>query len=57
MVAPVVPDFVVQIQLSMFHAARAGEFAVTDPTLRKVLGRPTIDVRDTLSQFISDAAA
>ncbi|WP_250008825.1 SDR family oxidoreductase [Actinoplanes sp. M2I2] len=34
--------------LGMFRAARRGEFAVTDPTLEKLLGRPATTVRSVL---------
>jgi len=39
----------------MFRAARAGEFAVTDPTLEDLLGRPAIPVRTTLEDILRRA--
>ncbi len=47
-----VPEVVADIQLSMFRASRAGEFAVTDPTLAKVIGRPPLDARATLAPAV-----
>ena len=35
--------------LGMFHAARRGEFAATDPTLEKLIGRPPLTVRSLLA--------
>ena len=35
--------------LGSFHAARRGEFAVTDPTLERLIGRPPTTVRDVLA--------
>lgn len=46
-----VPEQVADIQLSMFRAARAGEFAVTDPTLTTVLGHPTSTVRSMVTRL------
>ncbi|MGI5128888.1 NAD(P)H-binding protein [Pseudonocardia sp. CA-107938] len=37
--------------LGMFLAARRGEFAVTDPTLESVIGRPARTVRTMLAEF------
>jgi NAD(P)H dehydrogenase (quinone) len=39
--------------LGMFRAARRGEFAVTDPTLETVLGRPAVSVRTALQAMLS----
>lgn len=38
------PPAVADLSLGMFRAARRGEFAVTDPTLERVLGRPATGV-------------
>jgi NAD(P)H dehydrogenase (quinone) len=35
--------------LGMFRAARRGEFAVTDPAIEKLIGRPATPVRDFLA--------
>ncbi len=45
---PVVADF----SLGMFQAARRGEFAVADPTLEQVLGRPATPVSVVLRQLL-----
>ena len=42
-------DFV----LGMFRAARRGEFAVTDPTLESILGRPATSVRSVLAGLLT----
>jgi hypothetical protein len=42
----------VEFILGMFTAARRGEFAVTDPTLEILLGRPAIRARDVLHQLL-----
>ncbi|WP_214403780.1 hypothetical protein [Pseudonocardia lacus] len=39
------PADAAEFTLGMFRAARRGEFAVTDPTLEAVLGRPATSVR------------
>ncbi len=43
------PPAVIAITLSMYRAARAGEFAKTDPTLGKLLGREPISARQILA--------
>ena len=43
------PEPFARLFLSSFHAARRGEFAVTDPTLERLLGRPPTTVRDVLT--------
>lgn len=40
--------------LGMYRASRRGEFAVTDPTLERILGRPATPVRTVLEQIIAD---
>ena len=42
------PPAAADFTLGMFRAARNGEFAVTDPTLERILGRPTTPVREML---------
>lgn len=39
--------------LGMFRAARRGEFAVTDPTLENLLGRPAISARTTIEGIVA----
>ncbi|NUP47095.1 MAG: NmrA family NAD(P)-binding protein [Catenulispora sp.] len=46
--APDLADFT----LGMFRAARAGEFAVTDPALETLLGRPATPVRAVLEDML-----
>jgi NAD(P)H dehydrogenase (quinone) len=41
-----------EFTLGMFRAARRGEFAVTDPTLEKLLGRPAISARTILAGLL-----
>jgi NAD(P)H dehydrogenase (quinone) len=43
------PPAVIAITLSMYRAARAGEFARTDPTLGTLLGREPISARQILA--------
>ena len=38
--------------LGMFRAARRGEFAVTDPALESLLGRPAISARSAIEQMV-----
>ncbi len=42
------PADLVEFTLGMFRAARRGEFAVTDPTLERLLGRPATPVSAVL---------
>ncbi|MFG1927013.1 NAD(P)H-binding protein [Cryptosporangium sp. NPDC048952] len=46
------PEPVADFILGMFRAARQGEFAVTDPTLEKVLGRPATPVRSVVERLL-----
>ncbi|MCO8275864.1 NmrA family NAD(P)-binding protein [Actinoplanes sp. TRM 88003] len=48
-VADGMPEFAAEFTLGMFRAARRGEFAVTGPTLEKLLGRPARTVREQLA--------
>ncbi|HEY3557982.1 MAG TPA: SDR family oxidoreductase [Kribbella sp.] len=43
------PEFLVDLTLGIFRAARRGEFAVVDPALPKVLGRPATTIREVLA--------
>ena len=43
--------------LGMFRAARRGEFAVTDPTLEAVLGRPATTAVSVLEGLLAAAGA
>ncbi|GAA1139727.1 NAD(P)H-binding protein [Kribbella jejuensis] len=43
------PEFVVDLTLGIFQAARRGEFAVVDPALPKLLGRPATTLREVLT--------
>jgi NAD(P)H dehydrogenase (quinone) len=40
----------------MYLAARAGEYAVTDPTLENILGRASTPARDTLERIVAAGA-
>jgi uncharacterized protein YbjT (DUF2867 family) len=51
-----VPPPFTEFLLGMFRAARRGEFAVTDPTLETVLGRPATPVRALLESLVSPGA-
>ncbi|GID27928.1 NAD(P)H-binding protein [Paractinoplanes brasiliensis] len=42
------PEAAAEFTLGMFRAARRGEFAVTDPTLEQVLGRPATPARTVI---------
>jgi uncharacterized protein YbjT (DUF2867 family) len=46
------PEHYARLLLGSFHAARRGEFAVTDPTLERLIERPPITIRD----FFASAA-
>ncbi|WP_350274163.1 SDR family oxidoreductase [Kribbella sp. HUAS MG21] len=43
------PEFLVELTLGIFAAARRGEFAVVDPTLPTILGRPATTLREVLT--------
>jgi NAD(P)H dehydrogenase (quinone) len=47
------PAGAAEFTLGIFRAARRGEFAVTDPTLEKVIGRPAVSVRSVLAAMIA----
>jgi NAD(P)H dehydrogenase (quinone) len=52
-VARGLPPMVADFSLGMYLAARAGEYAVTDPTLERLLGRPTTPARVTLERIVA----
>ena len=51
-IAAGLPPMVADFSLGMYRAARAGEYAVTDPTLERMLGRPTTSARVALEQIV-----
>ena len=52
------PSIVIGITTAMYRAARAGEFAATDPTLASLLGRSPKRLRDVLAaNLAADADA
>ncbi|SFR27988.1 Uncharacterized conserved protein YbjT, contains NAD(P)-binding and DUF2867 domains [Lentzea waywayandensis] len=51
-VAQGMPAAAAEFTLGMFRAARAGQFAVTDPALENLLGRPAIPVRAVLEDIV-----
>lgn len=57
MVAQGVPEDRATLLLGMFLASRRGEFAVTDPALEELLGRPATSLRDFLGEFLGDRLA
>jgi uncharacterized protein YbjT (DUF2867 family) len=46
------PAAAAEFALGMFRAARRGEFAATDPTLEKLIGRPATSVRTVLTALV-----
>lgn len=50
------PAAAADFTLGMFRAARAGEFAVTDPALETLLGRPAVPARAVLSEILQNSA-
>lgn len=55
-VAQGMPAPAADFTLGMFRAARRGEFAVTDPTLEQVIGRPARSVREQVGALAGLAA-
>jgi uncharacterized protein YbjT (DUF2867 family) len=47
------PAAAADFALGMFRAARAGEFAVTDPALERVIGRPATPAREVLAAMVA----
>lgn len=54
-VASGMPSAAAEFSLTLFRAARRGEFAVTDPTLETVIGRAAIPVRAVLEDVVGAA--
>jgi NAD(P)H dehydrogenase (quinone) len=50
------PAPVADMLLGLFAASRLGHFAPADPTLARLLGRPTVTVADVLKATITPAA-
>jgi NAD(P)H dehydrogenase (quinone) len=48
-----VPKARAAVMLGMFRASRKGEFAKTDPTLKNILGRAPISMRDVLAKTLA----
>ena len=49
------PPMVADFSLGMYLAARAGEYAVSDPTLERLLGRAATPARVTLERIVTAA--
>ena len=49
------PAAAAEFALGMYRAARRGEFAVTDPALERLLGRPPVPVRRVLEGLVTAA--
>jgi uncharacterized protein YbjT (DUF2867 family) len=47
------PEFRADFTLSLFRAARRGEFAATDPALGETLGRPVTPLRSLLRELVA----
>ena len=50
-----VPETAADMLMGLFLASRQGEFAQTDSTLERLLGRPTISLRDVLKEALVPA--
>lgn len=46
------PEAAAGFTLGLFRAAREGEFAVTDPTLEEILGRPAVSARSAIEEML-----
>lgn len=53
LVAQGMPEMYSRLLLSLYLAARAGEFAVVDPTLERLLGRKPTTMEQVLEQFLN----
>ena len=51
------PEVYAGLLLSLYAAARAGEFAIVDPTLERLIGRKTTTMRQVLEEFIDKPEA
>ncbi|GAB3559358.1 NAD(P)H-binding protein [Spelaeicoccus albus] len=47
------PDGAAEFTLGIFRAARRGEFAVTDPALERILGRPAASLASVLEKLVA----
>ena len=47
------PEVYAGLLLSLYTAARAGEFAIVDPTLERLIGRKPTTMRQVLEEFIN----
>ena len=47
------PEVYAGLLLSMYTAARAGEFAIVDPTLERLIGRKPTTLQQVLEEFLS----
>jgi NAD(P)H dehydrogenase (quinone) len=47
------PPQAAAIVLGLYRASRRGEFAAVDPTLERLLGRPSISMRDLIAQKVN----
>ena len=52
-----IPKIYVGLLLSLYTAARAGEFAIVDPTLERLLNRKPTTMRQVLKEFLSKTDA
>ena len=52
-IAQGMPPAAAEFTLGMFRAARAGQFAVADPALENLLGRPAISARTVLESVVT----
>jgi NAD(P)H dehydrogenase (quinone) len=50
------PQQRIAMTMGIFHASRRGEFNRVDPTLARLIGHPTIPLRDALKTVISQSA-
>lgn len=50
------PAEAADLLIGLFAAARHGDFAATDPTLQRLLGRSPAPIRDTLAAEVQVAA-
>lgn len=48
------PEIYAGLLLSLFVAARAGEFAIVDPTLERLIGHKPTTMRQVLQEFLSN---
>ncbi|PYE50510.1 SDR family oxidoreductase [Deinococcus yavapaiensis] len=46
------PSGAVNMLLGLYRASRAGEFAIVDPSLERMLGRPATTIRDLLAHHL-----